>query len=133
MDALERVMGCSLDEAYELFGGRLGRRRRDRVSVPNRHEPEKNASRPVIETGGERLRNGPFAGTLWKADEGTRTLDLLHGNNLARKPSAQLCLQNELFSVPPGWATPKDRCGSVRVLRTNSERHSAFSTLAPLT
>jgi integrase len=31
IDALERVMGCTLDEAYDLFGGRLGRARRSRV------------------------------------------------------------------------------------------------------
>ena len=37
IDALERVIGCSLYEAYELLGGRLGRARRARVSVPNLH------------------------------------------------------------------------------------------------
>jgi hypothetical protein len=44
MDALERVMGCSLDGAYELLGGRLGRARRARVSVPNLYPATKKPS-----------------------------------------------------------------------------------------
>jgi integrase len=44
MYALERVMGCSLDEAYELLGGRLGRARSRRVSVRNLYDYEKNPS-----------------------------------------------------------------------------------------
>jgi integrase len=44
IDALERVIGCSLDEAYELLGGRLGRARRARVSVPNLYPATKKPS-----------------------------------------------------------------------------------------
>jgi integrase len=44
MDALERVMGCSLDEAYELLGGRLGRARNRRVSVRNLYGATKKPS-----------------------------------------------------------------------------------------
>ena len=49
IDALERVIGCSLDEAYELLGGRLGRARRAGVSVPNLYPAEKKPSRLAVE------------------------------------------------------------------------------------
>jgi integrase len=49
MDALERVMGCSLDDAYELLGGRLGRARRARVSVPNLYPGEQKPSTAGID------------------------------------------------------------------------------------
>ena len=42
-------MGCSLDEAYELLGGRLGRARNRRVSVPNLYSATKTA--PAAELG----------------------------------------------------------------------------------
>jgi hypothetical protein len=44
MDALERVIGCSLDEAYELLGGRLGRTRRPRDFVPIMYRDAKTPS-----------------------------------------------------------------------------------------
>ena len=43
LDALERVMGCTIEEAYETFGGALRRRSRRRVSASNLHPDEKPA------------------------------------------------------------------------------------------
>jgi integrase len=37
LDALERVMGCTIEDAYEAFGGALRRRSRRRVSASNLH------------------------------------------------------------------------------------------------
>jgi integrase len=43
LDALERVMGCTIEDAYETFGGALRRRSRRRVSASNLHSDEKQA------------------------------------------------------------------------------------------
>ena len=43
LDALERVMGCTIDDAYEIFGGALRRRSRRRVSASILHPDEKQA------------------------------------------------------------------------------------------
>lgn len=44
LDALERVMGCSIEDAYEAFGGALRRRSRRRVSASNLHRSKEKAS-----------------------------------------------------------------------------------------
>jgi integrase len=50
IDALERVIGCSLDEAYELLGGRLWPRPTGRVSVPNLY-PATKSPPPSLSSG----------------------------------------------------------------------------------
>ena len=55
LDALERVEGCALEQAYEPFGGRLGRRRRGRGFRTTPYHPE-NA-----------LRRRPDSGALFNA------------------------------------------------------------------
>jgi hypothetical protein len=54
-DALERVMGCSLDEAYELLGGRLGRAR---ASVPNLY-PATESPPCSLSSGSRRAQKPP--------------------------------------------------------------------------
>jgi integrase len=53
IDALQRVMGCSLEEAYELFRGRSRRTQRPGVVVPKLYGPEKRLATPS--PGGERV------------------------------------------------------------------------------
>jgi hypothetical protein len=83
LDVLERLMGCSREEAREIFeSGAVSRARRN--GVANELRTTRFEARPGHGfTAGRQLRSAAFAGTSWKADDGTRTHDLLHGNRSA--------------------------------------------------
>ena len=71
VQVLEKVIGCTLDEAFALLSGRG-------VLSTNCPPAEKNASQPTRGVGWK-AQKPHVSWDFSEAAEGTRTLDLLHG------------------------------------------------------
>ena len=76
VEILEQALGCTLAEARAIFNGESPQ---PRVSGTNPEPATKNASAAGDSRAGEAGETSRFAGNSQRADEGTRTLDLLHG------------------------------------------------------